>query len=235
VPLTFAVAWYGWNDAWPAPWPAENTTGKNWILPGLLVGSLGWVAPRCLPVQVFLAWVAAEVVVGAGHALSMAQVEGDVLPIELGMKVGLVAVAVSLAAAARRPGVEPPLLALIGLVGAAAAVAHGGWAQGALLLAAVGLPVGGTMVVGAWRRTWSPLLGAGLAVGIGTGGVLLVGYRLAETPLASVLLAAAAPMAIWIPGRRWWWTVLRLGIAAAVAYGAYMLSAPPPNPYSGSY
>ena len=108
VPVCYGAAWYGWNEAWPSLWPAENTTGKAWVLPGLVVASLGWLAPTRLAVQVFLAWVAAEVVVGAGHALSLAQVEGDLLPVELAMKVALVALAVSLAAAGREVLVNEP-------------------------------------------------------------------------------------------------------------------------------
>ena len=232
VPLAFIAAWYGWNEAWPALLPEEQSSAKLWVLPGLLLGALGSLGPRCLPLQVFLAWVAAEVIVGAGHALALSRVEGELLPLVLAMKAGLVLTAVSLAAAAPRPGFEPALLALVGLVGAALTVMNGGWAQGAVLLAAVGFVSGGALVTGIWRRDWAPLAGSGLVVGLAGGAVLLVGYRLAEAPLVSTLLAAAAPLSVWIPGKGRALTCLRLAIAVGLAYGAYHLSVPPPNPYA---
>ena len=232
VPAAYAVAWHGLYDGWPELLPAERTTAKGWILPGLLVAAIAGASPNSLPLQVFVAWVAAEVVVGAGHALALEQVEGDLLPLELGMKAALVAGAVSLAAAARRPGFEPGLFALIGLGGAGAAVVNGGWAQGAMLLGGAGFVAGGAAVCGGWRRSWAPLAGAGLAVGVAHGGVLLVGYRLAETPLQATLLAAAAPLMIWLPGRGPVGATLRVAAAAGLAYGAYHLSVPQPSPYA---
>lgn len=231
VPAAFVAMWHGLYEAWPEVLPPEQSTAKGWVLPGLVVATVAGIWPKVLWLQVFLAWLAAELVVGAGHALLLSQVEGDLLPLELGMKAGLVIGAVSLGAAARRPGFEAGLLALVGLIAAAATVANGGWAQGALLLAGVGIVAGGAVLLGFWRPGWTPLAGSALGVALAQGGVLLVGYRQAEAPLEATLMAAAAPLMIWLPGSGWFGVALRLAAALGLAYGAYHESLPPPNPY----
>jgi hypothetical protein len=235
IPLCFMAGWRGWNGAWPTLLPLAGGAAKVWLLPGICVAALGAVAPRKLWVQALLAWVAAEVIVGGGHLKVLErQFPEAALWVGLAMKVGLVTYGLSLAALARRPGFEVPLLALIGLV-AAATIQRGGWASGALLLAAVGCGVGGLTVVGLWRRGWSPLGGAALGVGAATAGVLLLGQRMAGSPLSATLLAAGVPLVGWIPVRGRVGLALRLLLAVGLAAGAHWLSVPAVDPYAELY
>lgn len=235
IPACFAVAWRSYTSEWPAPLPEELISGKHWILPGVLLATLAGLAPQRsrVVVRLLLAFLCARVVVGSGHALALQAVEGGTFFPELAMECALVLYAFSAAHLADREGPEGPLLLTAALVGGALATANGGWALGAVALGAIGQAVGGGLVIGAWRRSWATLAGAGLAVGVAGAGVLLVGYRLSETPLSATLCAAAIPLLGWVPGKRWPLAILRVAIAAGLAYFAWKLSVPPPDPYSG--
>lgn len=234
VVLCLVAGWYGHHDAWPSLLPGEVEPAKAWLLPALVAAGLGCLAPRRLAWQVLTAWAAAELVVGAGLDRVLDRIETHRDWLELGLKAAVAVYAVNLAALVRREGFEVPALALLSLV-AAATVQRGGWGSGALLLAAVGFTVCGTVVVGLWRRGWSPLAGAGTAVGAVAAGVLLLGERTAESPLAATLVAAAVPLLGWLPVPGRWGILLRLLLAAGAVAGAHLLSVPPPDPYADYY
>ena len=234
VPACYIAGWYGWKDAWPTLTPETAATAKEWLLPAVSLAAIGLVAPRFLVLQAWLAWAAADLVVGSGLYRVFAQVEEHRAWIVLAYQGGLALYALNLAALARREGFEVPLIVLIGLV-AASLVQREGWASGALLLGAVAFVVGGAMVIGAWRRTWAPLCGAGLAVGIVVGGTLVLGKHTAESSWEASLVAAGIPLLAWIPGKHWLFVILRVLAAGGLAYLAFHWSVPAPNPALDAY